>query len=208
MRDEGAVNGEIEVSQSVRGVPVTEHDVLLFRTGMSAIWSAHRLALDARGEKKSLCFGLLFLLTVSLDVPLKPLFIQLPLHRYPQDPGEVGSWLSLLGPWLGLFYRRARGNSRSRTSRTSPRASDYRPLHRVSFKPSITLTRSRAPACPGRQVRLSGYCGRQHRQLCQRRNLVICRHGGDEFDKDLQRGLKCHGRQVGNCVVLFSAHPR
>jgi cystathionine gamma-synthase len=58
VRDEGAVNGEIEVSPSVRGVAVTEDDVFLFPTGMSAIWSAHQLALDARGVKKSVCFGL------------------------------------------------------------------------------------------------------------------------------------------------------
>jgi len=31
--------------------------VYLFPTGMSAIWTAHQLALDARGAKKSVCFG-------------------------------------------------------------------------------------------------------------------------------------------------------
>ncbi|KAH9074310.1 PLP-dependent transferase [Lactarius deliciosus] len=55
VRDGGEV--EIEVAQSVRGVAVTEHDVFLFPTGMSAIWSAHQLALDVRGAKKSVCFG-------------------------------------------------------------------------------------------------------------------------------------------------------
>ena len=58
VRDEGAVNGEVEVAQSVRGVAVTENDVFLFSTGMSAIWTAHQLALDTRGAKKSVCFGL------------------------------------------------------------------------------------------------------------------------------------------------------
>lgn len=58
VRDEGAAGGEeVEVAQSVRGVAVTEHDVFLFPTGMSAIWSAHQLALDVRGAKKSVCFG-------------------------------------------------------------------------------------------------------------------------------------------------------
>jgi cystathionine gamma-synthase len=57
VRDEGAASGEVEVAQSVRGAEVTEHDVFLFPTGMSAIWSAHRLALDLRGAKKSVCFG-------------------------------------------------------------------------------------------------------------------------------------------------------
>jgi len=57
VRDEGAASGEVEVAQSVRGVAVTEHDVFLFPTGMSAIWSAHQLALDIRGAKKSVCFG-------------------------------------------------------------------------------------------------------------------------------------------------------
>jgi cystathionine gamma-synthase len=58
VRDESAACGEVEVAQSVRGVAVTEHDVFLFPTGMSAIWSAHQLALDVRGaKKKSVCFG-------------------------------------------------------------------------------------------------------------------------------------------------------
>ena len=61
VRDESAVDGEVEVSQSVRGVAVTEDDVYLFPSGMSAIWSARQLALDAKGEKKSVCFGLGFL---------------------------------------------------------------------------------------------------------------------------------------------------
>lgn len=58
VRDEGAANGEVEVAQSVRGVTVTEDDVFLFPTGMSAIWTAHQLALDVRGARKSVCFGL------------------------------------------------------------------------------------------------------------------------------------------------------
>jgi cystathionine gamma-synthase len=58
VRDESAVNGEVEVAQSVRGVTVTEDDVFLFPTGMSAIWTAHQLALDVRGARKSVCFGL------------------------------------------------------------------------------------------------------------------------------------------------------
>ncbi|KAH9074308.1 PLP-dependent transferase [Lactarius deliciosus] len=62
VRDEGAGGGgaEVEVAQSVRGVAVTEHDVFLFPTGMTAIWSAHQLALDVRGAKKSVCFGFPF----------------------------------------------------------------------------------------------------------------------------------------------------
>ncbi len=58
VRDESAANGEVEVEQSMRGVAVTEDDVFLFPTGMSAIWIAHQLALDARGARKSVCFGL------------------------------------------------------------------------------------------------------------------------------------------------------
>ena len=57
VRDESAAGGEVEVAQSVRGAAVTENDVFLFPTGMSAIWSAHQLALDVRGAKKSVCFG-------------------------------------------------------------------------------------------------------------------------------------------------------
>lgn len=58
VRDESAANGEVEVAQSVRGTAVSEDDVFLFSTGMSAIWTAHQLALDALGAKKSVCFGL------------------------------------------------------------------------------------------------------------------------------------------------------
>ena len=64
VHDKSAVDGEVgvgvevEVAQSVRGVAVTEDDVFLFPTGMSAIWTAHQLALDTRGAKKSVCFGL------------------------------------------------------------------------------------------------------------------------------------------------------
>ena len=43
---------------STRGVSgLTEDDVSLFPTGMSAIWHAHQLALRVFGEKKSVCFG-------------------------------------------------------------------------------------------------------------------------------------------------------
>ncbi|KAH9018724.1 PLP-dependent transferase [Lactarius pseudohatsudake] len=56
----GGGEAEVEVAQSVRGVAVTEHDVFLFPTGMTAIWSAHQLALDVRGAKKSVCFGFPF----------------------------------------------------------------------------------------------------------------------------------------------------
>ncbi|KAG7448531.1 PLP-dependent transferase [Guyanagaster necrorhizus] len=43
---------------SSRGVSeVTEGDVFLYPTGMSAIWSAHMLALAVRPNAKSICFG-------------------------------------------------------------------------------------------------------------------------------------------------------
>ena len=60
VRDE---SDEVELAQSVRGAAVTEHDVFLFQTGMTAIWSAHQLALDVRGAKKSVCFGCVFVLS-------------------------------------------------------------------------------------------------------------------------------------------------
>jgi cystathionine gamma-synthase len=44
--------------ESLRGVPgVSEKDVYLFPSGMSAIWSAHQLVMSARPELKSVCFG-------------------------------------------------------------------------------------------------------------------------------------------------------
>ncbi|KAI0050161.1 PLP-dependent transferase [Auriscalpium vulgare] len=48
------------------GTPVVENDVFLYPTGMSAIWSAHQLALAVRGTHKSVCFG--FLYTDTLKV--------------------------------------------------------------------------------------------------------------------------------------------
>jgi cystathionine gamma-synthase len=49
---------DVEVGPSRRGVKnVTEDDVYLFSTGMSAIWSAHQLILGARPPAKSVCFG-------------------------------------------------------------------------------------------------------------------------------------------------------
>jgi cystathionine gamma-synthase len=58
VRDQSAVDGEIEITESMRGVAVLEHDVFLYPSGMTAIWFAHQLVLDARGAKKSVCFGL------------------------------------------------------------------------------------------------------------------------------------------------------
>ncbi|KAF9010233.1 pyridoxal phosphate-dependent transferase [Cyathus striatus] len=50
---EGAATGP-----SSRGVAtLSENDVYLFPTGMSAIWNAHQLALSVRPQNKSVCFG-------------------------------------------------------------------------------------------------------------------------------------------------------
>lgn len=46
-----------ELGASKRGVDVTEDDVFLFPTGMAAIWTSHQLALAARPQHKSVCFG-------------------------------------------------------------------------------------------------------------------------------------------------------
>ncbi|EJD51133.1 PLP-dependent transferase [Auricularia subglabra TFB-10046 SS5] len=45
------------VVPSIRGAGVTEDDVFLLPTGMSAIWTAHQLALATRPLAKSVCFG-------------------------------------------------------------------------------------------------------------------------------------------------------
>jgi len=48
-------------ARSTRGLSaLTEDDVFLFPTGMSAIWHAHQLALRSFGERKSVCFGSVF----------------------------------------------------------------------------------------------------------------------------------------------------
>lgn len=49
---------DVEIGPSSRGITdVTEDDVYLFPTGMSAIWNAHHLALMTRPAAKSVCFG-------------------------------------------------------------------------------------------------------------------------------------------------------
>jgi cystathionine gamma-synthase len=49
---------DAEIGPSTRGVAsVTEDDVFLYPTGMSAIWDAHQLALSVRPPAKSVCFG-------------------------------------------------------------------------------------------------------------------------------------------------------
>lgn len=48
----------LEVGPSSRGISdVSESDVFLFPTGMSAIWNAHNLALSTLPPAKSVCFG-------------------------------------------------------------------------------------------------------------------------------------------------------
>ena len=44
---------------------ITEGDVFLFPTGMSAIWHAHQLALRSFGERKSVCFGSVYSISWS-----------------------------------------------------------------------------------------------------------------------------------------------
>jgi cystathionine gamma-synthase len=47
-----------EIGPSSRGVmDVTENDVYLYPTGMTAIWNAHHLATMTRPAAKSVCFG-------------------------------------------------------------------------------------------------------------------------------------------------------
>jgi cystathionine gamma-synthase len=53
-----ASSKDVETGPSSRGVTdVTEDDVYLFPTGMSAIWNAHHLASMTRPAAKSVCFG-------------------------------------------------------------------------------------------------------------------------------------------------------
>ncbi|RXW22168.1 hypothetical protein EST38_g3671 [Candolleomyces aberdarensis] len=55
---ETAGQEELQVGPSTRGVKdVTETDVFMYPTGMSAIWSAHQLALNTLTPAKSVCFG-------------------------------------------------------------------------------------------------------------------------------------------------------
>ena len=52
---------------------ITEGDVFLFPTGMSAIWHAHQLALHSFGERKSVCFGSVYSISwSSSDIGISP----------------------------------------------------------------------------------------------------------------------------------------
>ncbi|GJJ14955.1 hypothetical protein Clacol_009225 [Clathrus columnatus] len=55
--DEGSSSENQVLHPSLRGEDVTEDDVYLFPSGMSAIWSAHQLCLSALKPGKSVCFG-------------------------------------------------------------------------------------------------------------------------------------------------------
>lgn len=57
--DQHSAGGDdIEVGPSSRGVEsVSEDDVYLLPSGMSAIWTAHQLSLNSRPIQKSVCFG-------------------------------------------------------------------------------------------------------------------------------------------------------
>jgi cystathionine gamma-synthase len=59
---------EVEIGPSSRGVAsVSEEDVFLYPTGMSAIWSAHMLISAVRPPTKSVCFGFVYSSWIIVD---------------------------------------------------------------------------------------------------------------------------------------------
>jgi cystathionine gamma-synthase len=62
---DGCLDGleqDMENDSGPRGIAdISEDDVYLFPTGMSAIWNAHQLALTVRPPSKSICFGFVVL---------------------------------------------------------------------------------------------------------------------------------------------------
>jgi cystathionine gamma-synthase len=78
---------DAEIGPSSRGVTdVTENDVYLFPTGMSAIWNAHHLALSSmtRPAAKSVCFGYaVYIFVVVTNLAAYRLSLQVSLYRYP-----------------------------------------------------------------------------------------------------------------------------
>jgi cystathionine gamma-synthase len=71
---------DAEIGPSSRGVTnVTENDVYLFATGMTAIWHAHHVALVTRPEAKSICFGYVIHFSVLVaDLASYELFPRFP----------------------------------------------------------------------------------------------------------------------------------
>jgi cystathionine gamma-synthase len=55
----GSANSELQPSR--RGPGVTEDDVYLYPTGMTAIWNAHQIISGVRPAAKSVAFGFVFL---------------------------------------------------------------------------------------------------------------------------------------------------
>ncbi|PVG01413.1 PLP-dependent transferase, partial [Serendipita vermifera] len=62
-----AVLDDQNVGPSTRGVPnVSENDVFLFPTGMSAIWHTHQLLLKTFGQRESICWGFPYVDTLKI----------------------------------------------------------------------------------------------------------------------------------------------
>lgn len=98
----GAPN--VELGPSSRGVKdVTEDDVYLFQSGMSAIWNAHNLATSVRPRGKSICFG--YGMIYSFGVTRFELCLQISLHRYSQDSPKVGLRMFVLWKWARFGHR-------------------------------------------------------------------------------------------------------
>jgi cystathionine gamma-synthase len=87
---------EATLGPSWRDQHVTEEDVFLFPTGMTAIWHAHKLARETGPAIKSVCFG--YVLSF-VRCSLTKLPYQISVHRYPEDPSEVGRRLSFPRKW-------------------------------------------------------------------------------------------------------------
>ncbi|KAL2862911.1 cystathionine gamma-synthase [Aspergillus lucknowensis] len=69
----GVLTEDVELSEALEKVPeggriagLTESDVSLFPTGMSAIFNSHRVLLNARGSMKSICFGFPYIDTLKI----------------------------------------------------------------------------------------------------------------------------------------------
>ncbi|KKK15656.1 hypothetical protein ARAM_000661 [Aspergillus rambellii] len=91
-----------ETSREARVAGLSESDVYLYPTGMSSIFNAHQMLLNARGAMKSICFGFPYIDTLKILQKWGPgcLFYG---HGSSEELDDLESRLANGERFLGLF---------------------------------------------------------------------------------------------------------
>jgi cystathionine gamma-synthase len=116
----GVLTADVELSEALetassggRVAGISEDDVYLYPSGMSAIFNAHQVLMNARGPMKSICFGFPYTDTLKILQKWGPgcLFYG---HGSSEDLDDLESRLENGEKFLGLFTE-APGNPLLRT---------------------------------------------------------------------------------------------